>query len=306
MRKSRFVNGHFFSLKPDKRVVRSIFLFFLGFLFLTSCEKFKGSQEVPAYLSIDSIFIYTDYAMQGSASSNITDAWVYVDGQIMGAFEFPAKFPVLQNGTHKVTIMAGVKKNGISATRTTYDFYAPVVYNVKLGLDSVTKLKTLKTTYASNTNFLWKEDFEGTSIKLDSTTRSTVPVNLTPEGSPLSIEGLHSAIMVTDSINDFAEAQSHDKYPIPFAPVYLELNYNVNTILTVGLILLGPSAYIQTPIVNLNVTNGKAKKIYIDLTPSLNSTYGVDHFMVYFGAFKESYLKQGVIILDNIKVVTTK
>ncbi len=306
MRKRRFDNGHFTSIKPDTGVIRNVFLILLGIVFLSSCEKFKGSQEVPAYITIDSIYITTDYALQGSASAHITDAWVYVDGQIMGAFEFPAKFPVLANGTHQVTVMAGIKKNGISATRATYDFYAPIVYNVKLGIDSVTKLKTLKTTYATNTNFVWREDFEGTSISLDTTTRSTVPVSLTPEGSPLSIEGLHSAIMVTDSVNDFAEAQSHNEYPIPFAPVYLELNYNVNTILTVGLILLGPSAYIQTPIVNLNVTNGKSKKIYIDLTPSLNGTYGVDHFMVYFGAFKDAGIKQGIIILDNIKVVTTK
>ncbi|MCX6287697.1 MAG: hypothetical protein NTY96_11335 [Bacteroidetes bacterium] len=287
-------------------MVRSLCLFFLGIVFLASCEKFKGDQEVPAYLSIDSIYIYTDYAIQGSASQNISDSWVYVDGQLIGAFQMPAKFPVLQKGTHKVTIMAGIKKNGISSTRATYDFYSSINFNVKFGIDSVTQLKTLKTTYASNTNFIWKEDFEGTSIKLDTTNRSTVPVNVTPEGSPLSIEGLHSAIMITDTANDFAEAQSHDEFLIPYAPVYLELNYNINTILTVGVILTGPYAFIQTPVVNLNVTNNKSRKIYIELTPALNSTSGIDHFRVYFGAFKDANLKNGIIILDNIKVVSTK
>ncbi|MCX6281650.1 MAG: hypothetical protein NTU51_06790 [Bacteroidetes bacterium] len=287
-------------------MVRNLCLFFLGVILLASCEKFKGDQEVPAYLSIDSIYIYTDYAIQGSASHNISDSWVYVDGQLIGAFQMPAKFPVLQMGTHKVTIMPGIKKNGISSTRATYDFYAPISFNAKFGIDSVTKLRTLKTTYASNSNFLWKEDFEGTSIKLDTTNRSTVPVRVTSEGSPLTIEGLHSGIMITDSVNDFAEAQSHDEFLIPFAPVYLELNYNINTILTVGVILTGPSAFIQTPVVNLNVTNNKSKKIYIELTPALNSTTGIDHFRVYFGAFKDANVKNGVIVLDNIKVVTTK
>jgi len=293
-------------LMPDSRFLRIIFLFFLGLAALSSCEKFQGDQEVPAYLSIDSIYVITDYALQGTASHNITDAWVYVDGQIIGAFEMPAKFPVLSNGVHKVVIMPGIKKNGISSTRATYDFYAPINLNVKFGIDSVTKLNTLKTTYAANTNFLWKEDFEGTSIKLDTTTRSTVPVGVTPEGSPLSIEGLHSAIMITDTANDFAEAQSHDEFVIPYAPVYLELNYNVNTITTVGVIMTGPSAFIQQPVVNLNVTNGRAKKIYVELTPALNSVSGIDHFRVYFGAFKEDSLQKGIIILDNIKVVTPK
>ena len=306
MRKSRFETGVRLVFKPDTRVVRNLFLFFLGALILTSCEKFKGDQDIPAYLSIDSIYIFTDYAIQGSSSQNITDSWVYVDGQLIGAFQMPAKFPVLQKGTHKVTVMPGIKINGISSTRGAYQFYAALNYNVKFGMDSVTRLRTLKTTYASNTNFLFKEDFEGTSIRLDTTTRSTVPVKVTPEGSPLSIEGLHSAIMVTDSVNDFAEAQSHDEFIIPLAPVYLELNYNINTVISVGVILTGPSAYIQQPVLNLNVTNNKAKKIYIDLTPSLNSQYGVDHFRVYFGGFKDASLKQGIVILDNIKVVTTK
>ena len=306
MLKSRFEKRVILKFMQDNYHVRYFYLLFLGIIVLTSCEKFKGDQEVPGYLSIDSIYIYTDYSIQGSASHNITDAWVYVDGQLIGAFEMPARFPVLQNGIHKVTIMPGIKKNGIASTRTPYDFYMPINFNAKFGMDSVTKLNTLKTSYASNSNFLWKEDFEGTSIRLDTTNRSTVPVKVTPEGSPLTIEGLHSAMMVTDTVHDFAEAQSHDEFVIPFAPVYLELNYNVNTILTVGVILTGPYSFIQMPVINLNVTNNRSKKIYIELTPALNSTSGIDHFRVYFGAFKEASLKQGVIILDNIKVITTK
>lgn len=306
MFKRRFQIGPRFRQMHITGIPGNLWLLLLGLAVLSSCEKFKGPQEVPAYLSIDSISVYTDYAMQGSSSHNITDSWVYVDGQLLGAFENPSKFPVLQTGVHKVTILSGIKKNGIASTRAAYDFYAPVNLNVKFGMDSVTKLNIVRTTYASNTNFVWKEDFEGTSIKLDTTNRSTVPVGVTPEGSPLTIEGLHSAIMVTDATNDFAEAQSHDEFPIPYSPVYLELNYNVNTILTVGVILLGPYSYIQTPVVNLNVTNNRAKKIYIDLTPSLNSTSGVDHFRVYFGAFKDAGLQQGIIVLDNIKVLTAK
>ena len=306
MLKKRFEIGIILLLMPDTRFVRGFCLFFLGITVLTSCDKFKGDQEVPAYLSIDSIYIFTDYASQGSAWANITDSWVYIDGQLIGAFEMPAKFPVLQTGTHKVTILAGIKKNGISATRAVYDFYAPINYNVKFGIDSVTRMKILKTTYASDANFLWKDDFEGTSISLDTTNRSTVTVNTTAVGSPLTIEGLHSAIMITDSAHNFAEAQSHDDFVIPLATVYLELNYNINTSITVGVILTGPSAFIQMPVVNLNVTNNKSKKIYIELTPALNATTGIDHFRVYFGGFMDANLKQGIIVLDNVKVITSK
>jgi hypothetical protein len=306
MLKRRFENSIIEHFMPGTKFTAWIFLFVAGISLLTSCEKFSGSQEVPAYLKIDSIYITTDYSTQGSASHHITDSWVYVDGQLIGVFEMPAKFPVLATGIHKVTVLAGIMKNGISSTRGAYDFYTPINLNVKFGMDSVTGLKTLKTTYATSANFLWREDFEGTSISVDTTDRSTVPIKTTPEGSLLTIEGIHSAIMVTDTANDFAEAQTHLSYTIPSAEVYLELNYNINTIMTVGVILTGTSAYLQMPVLNLNVTGGKAKKIYIDLTPSLNSTTGMDHFRVYFGGFKDSDVDKGIMIVDNMKLLTSK
>jgi hypothetical protein len=153
---------------------------------------------------------------------------------------------------------------------------------------------------------MWKEDFEGSSISLDSTNRSTVPVKTTPDGSPLTIEGLHSAIMITDTAHNFAEAQSHVDYVIPIATVYLEVNYSTNTILTVGVILTGITTFIQLPIINLNPTNGKSKKIYIELTPALNYTTGIDHFRVYFGGFMDAGLTQGIMVIDNVKIVTSK
>ncbi|MEI8005705.1 MAG: hypothetical protein WCI48_05825 [Bacteroidota bacterium] len=306
MRKRRFQTRIIKQFMPGTRYTIGFSFFILGMIILTSCEKFKGSQEVPAYLKIDSIYITTDYSTQGSASHNITDAWVYVDGQLIGAFEMPCKFPVLQSGIHKVAVMAGIKVNGISSTRAAYNFYTPINLNVKFGIDSVTSLNTIHTTYSTSANFLWREDFEGTSISLDTTNRSTVPVKTTAEGSPLTIEGIHSAIMLTDSTNDFVEVQSHVNFPIPLSEVYLELNYNINTILTVGVILTGYSSYLQMPVVNLNVTNGKVKKIYIDLTPALNATTGIDHFRVYFGGFKAAGVKQGIMVLDNVKLITSK
>jgi hypothetical protein len=60
------------------------FSFFLLLLLAqTSCEKFSGDQTVPAYMKIDSIRLTTDYSTQGTAIHNITDAWVYIDGQLI-------------------------------------------------------------------------------------------------------------------------------------------------------------------------------------------------------------------------------
>src|ERR1039457_4232719 len=100
-----------------------ISIFYLLLFSTQSCEKFSGDQTIPAYLKIDSIYITTKTETQGSASHSITDAWVYVDDQFIGAYQMPARFPVLKEGKHKVEVFAGIKKDGIAATRTPYPFY---------------------------------------------------------------------------------------------------------------------------------------------------------------------------------------
>jgi hypothetical protein len=273
----------------------------------TSCEKFSGDQEIPAYISIDSIYITTSYTSQGTSSQNITDAWIYVDDYLIGAFQMPARVPVLFNGTHNVTVLPGIKKNGIASTRVSYQFYQPVTIKTRLTPDSTTKLKVMKTVYQNSTSFVWLENFEGVAISLDTTKRSLAFIQRTPTDSPLTFkdEGLHSAMVVLDSADSFFEAQSHDEYFLPYAPVYLEMNFNINTVLTVGVIVYGTTTLYQVPIINLNPTNNTWKKIYVDLSTSLNSYPGLT-YRVYMGAFKEETAEQNLLLFDNLKVLTLK
>ena len=74
-----------------------LFSFVIVSLFL-SCQKFEGDQTVPAYIRIDAISIKTNYEEEGAPSSNITDAWVYINEEAIGAYELPAVFPVLAKG----------------------------------------------------------------------------------------------------------------------------------------------------------------------------------------------------------------
>ena len=81
----------------------------LSAVFLGSCNKFKGDQTIPAYIRIDSIYVYTDYENQGAPTSNITDAWVYINNEAIGAYELPAVFPVLAKGLTEVRVDEGAK-----------------------------------------------------------------------------------------------------------------------------------------------------------------------------------------------------
>jgi hypothetical protein len=282
-------------------------LFVLVALTLNSCEKFSGDQKIPAYLSIDSISFSNgnDYEAYGTSSHNITDAWVYIDGEILGTFQLPARFPVLQEGTHKVTILAGIKKDGIASTRVEYPYYNIIEKTVKFVADSTTKLTNLQTTYKPVTKFLWMEDFDSPAITLDTTKRSSIKVKIT-ETLPSGIfEKAHSGMaeMATDS--DYFEAITHKVFPISTSsPTYLELNFKTNNVLTVGVFLYSSSTIYDVPIMALFPTNDKWKKIYIDLSTSITAYSGMSTFRVYFAASKDATVDTCRIYLDNCKLLS--
>ena len=111
-------------------------------------------------------------------------------------------------------------------------------------------------------------------------------------------------MVVLDSLHDFFECQSHAEYTIPHAAVYLEMNFNISNSLTVGVITYGSSVLYQTPVVTLNPTNGSWKKIYIDLTTTLNAYPGMSSYRVYLGTFINQGTKQATLLFDNFKLVT--
>ncbi len=279
------------------------FLLFLLLISFGSCEKFSGDQTIPTYISIDSIYLATDYSTQGSASHRITDAWVYIDNEFLGAYEMPARFPVLQQGKKKILVYPGIKKNGIAATRASYLFYAPIEKEVVLTPDSTLRLGRLQTSYLSTTRFIWREDFEDVALSIDTTPRSSAWITLTGTADS-TFEGVHSARVVLDNNHDFFEAQCRDEYKIPNSPVWLEMNYNISNPLVVGVVLYATSTLYQVPVITLNPTAGQWKKIYIDLSTSLQAYNGMLSYRVYMGTFKDPGLDQGVILLDNLKIVS--
>ncbi|MDQ3048944.1 MAG: hypothetical protein M3R27_15445, partial [Bacteroidota bacterium] len=95
-----------------------------GFLlFLSSCEIYNPAEQIPAYIRVEKFILTTDNFSQGSNSHKITDVWVYVDEILVGCFELPVTIPVLYEGSHQVKLRAGIKVNGISASRAPYPFY---------------------------------------------------------------------------------------------------------------------------------------------------------------------------------------
>ena len=130
---SKFFEKSFFS-SGKKLAYACCFISFPAFV--SSCNIINPAEPVPAYLHVDSFSVKTDPLTQGSSSHRIVDAWVFVDGNIVGAFEMPVNVPVLSAGMHKVTVRPGILVNGIAATRSIYPFYS--------GYDTVMNLESAK------------------------------------------------------------------------------------------------------------------------------------------------------------------
>jgi len=272
----------------------------------TSCEKFEGDQAIPAYITIDSIYLTTSLPVQGSASASITDAWLYVNDVQIGTFQLPARIPVLANGTNNVKVLPGIKQNGISTTRASYPFYAPIEQTLDLSEGDTTPVGVIRTNYLPTTVFDMIEGFEGVAIAFDTTKRSEVALTLTPEGSPLTFEGNHSGLIEMNSAGKMFECINDKDFIIPFAPVYLEMNFMTNNTLVVGIFMYGASVIQQVPILYLNPTDGIWKKVYVNLTNSLNAYPGMIQFRVFLSAIQSTSVARAEILFDNVKVVTRK
>ena len=276
---------------------------------LISCQK-ASEIDIPSYISIDSISL-TVTGDQGTASNKIVDAWVYTDNDLEGAFELPAKFPVLKSGTSQITILPGIKLNGMAETRVAYPFFNPIKVPVTLTHEIETKIDNKTTTYNSKTVFAWLEDFEDPNISIDTTSRSEV--KLTRVGDPaLSAlvpgEGNNwaaKAVIKNDSA--IFECISHDAFVFPTynsdleSSVFLELNYKTNCAFTVGLFIYGAQT-IQKPVVVVN-PSVTWNKIYINFTPTVLQNTDATKFKVYISARKDSNGPDAEILIDNIKLL---
>ncbi|HMM10554.1 MAG TPA: hypothetical protein PKE03_00475 [Bacteroidales bacterium] len=274
---------------------------------LTGCYKFEGDQTVPAYLRIDTIRFSTYYATQGSNTHNITDAWVYVNGQLIGAFELPATFPVLARGKQRLEIRPGIKLNGIAATRVPYPFMKPIVVE-EFGFfeDSIVRINP-QTTYYDNLRFAWKEDFEQISLTLEKTNQSDTSIFRTePANHPdawLSANSAHSGVIHLQGSRKLFRIMTFQGFNLPGdgSPIFLELDYKCDRAFGVGLLVRIDNTLETFPLVVVNKSQ-KWNKIYINLTPVVSAYNRAEYVKIYF----ESELgtdSEARYYFDNIKLI---
>ena len=275
----------------------------LGF---TSCNKFEGDQTIPAYIHIDTMMLSTDYFSQGSNTHNITDVWVYVNDQLVGAFELPATIPVLARGKQKLELRSGIKLNGIGGTRVPYPFYQPYIVNeFNFIEDSVVKVNP-STTYYNTINFAWLEDFENASISIEKTSQSDTAIYKTsPINNPeawLSEHSSYSGEINLDDQRSVFKIASFNAFILPGlgSPVMLEIDYKCTHSFGVGMFAEISGTIVDLPLIVVNKSD-RWNKIYVNLGPNISTYNNASNFKIYF----ESSVLDGPakFYMDNIKLI---
>lgn len=283
-------------------------LLYLGscILALSSCEVINPDEGIPSYIQIDTITLSTDYAAEGSASHKITDAWVYVDDELVGAYELPATIPVLKSGSHKITINAGIKMNGIAATRIQYPFYEPYEITTELFPDSVITLQPNVYYYAATT-FAWKEDFESPGYTLELTSLSDTTINkVTGTADVFGGTGSSGLFAMRNPPHILFECKTINEYALPKGGtfVFLELNYKCNNTFRIGIFENEAGGITQqVPQTILINKSENWNKIYVNLTNEVSLFVNAINYNVYFGVIPDEGNPQPEVYVDNIKLI---
>ncbi len=258
---------------------------------LISCTK-DNTEGVPSFIKIDSIKLNEE-----GITSNITDAWVYIDNNKQGIYELPVQFPVLAEGIKEIKIRPGIKVNGIAANRTYYHFYSSYTEDIELVPGEVYNINPT-TNYKDNTLF-FSEDFQGIGLKIDTTSNSDTDFLIVSENNTNFAYG-----KLTDSIIDFEIATEEIILPKNGSPVFLELDYKANTEFLIGV-------YVNEPNLNLVITEEMLwvttkeewNKIYVNLTPIMNNYNNAETFKIFIKMERDFNILENTICFDNIKIV---
>ncbi len=280
------------------------FLFAFGIIVsLGSCELINPEDEIPAYLEISNITLNVDPGSQGTASHKLTDAWVFIDNDIQGIYELPAKIPVLESGIHTVKIIAGIQENGIASSRLFYPFLNGYEIDIDLRPGQISKVNPV-VTYFSTTKFSLLEDFEDAGIKFEKSSRSDTTLQIATDPNVV-FEGNACGVAYLDLTKQLFEVQTIANYTLPRqgSPIFLELNYKTNNTFTFGIYAneITQSVRLSTGVF-LNPTT-EWKKAYINLTEVITNAPSAIDFKIFIGAIRDENVNFPVIYIDNIKLV---
>ena len=248
---------------------------------------------------------------QGTAAHKVEEVWVYSSTDVLGVYPLPATVALPAGEAQTVTLVPGIRANGVTATRRVYPFYD--TQRVSLDGDPSTQTDVAFgggyiDGEGQSTKVILAEDFESANRFLESSNSNAEVVRVT---NPAEVfEGVASGYIRLDESSTQLNAVTHEQFfDLPRdRPVYLEFHYKCDVAFAVGLEVFGGSQSGRLPILVLNPTceDGEScvwNKIYLDLYPALSSMPDAGSFEIGLNATIPADGTEGNIWLDNFKFV---
>jgi hypothetical protein len=281
-----------------------------GATLLQGCSWIDPPDPRPSWLRLESFTVTTDLRSQGSPSSNITEAWVQVNGVFLGAYPLPADVAVLDTGIQEITISPGIKENGIASTPDIYPFYQEIKIQGNL-IPGKTLPVSTRITYRPNTRFPLIEGFENEGhafqLLLKGNTSNRIQINRIN-----AFEGSGSGLIELNTQGPEVELATTAKYTgltEKGAFVYLEVDYQSDVPVVFGVIATSKTSG-QSAVRFLRGFNPSNtwKKIYFNFSPELSGSVQEDYQVLLRAAIPinaDGTLSRtnARILLDNIKLV---
>lgn len=270
----------------------------------TSCHK---DSAIPVYLEINPFTITTDKTTEGASSSKITDVWVYVNQQPLGAYSLPCKIPVIAEGKIQVLLAPGIMKDASLIKRLSYPFYQSYIDTIDF-VKGKTYVFNPTTKYTEGAKFRYKENFElGTSL-VKRYGDTTLIKNNNPSIVTESYLDNYVGQITLDATHDTMQSISTWKDTIPASAntVYIELDYKCDFPFTVGLQVTTASGVYEYWHATLK-PKSVWSKAYFDVSKEVNQMEtGKYQFMISAGSTKGDITSTQNIYIDNVKIISLK
>jgi len=274
---------------------------------LSGCGLWSDKPGDPFEVIVSSFDLETTQD-QGTSSNNINEVWVYTETDVLGVFPLPASIPFITDtnvGVSELIIQAGIRVNGISATRKPYPFYKAMELEVE-NIPGGTKTVEFHSNYIESAQIILAEDFESAN-RFEANNTSTAEVVRTVDPD-LVFEGNASGlILLSPEQSQVTSTTQEQLYNLPQSgPIYLEFNYRCDNSFAVGLEAIGGGNPQRTPIIVLNPTGEQWKKMYLDLGPMVFSTPSAFGYELTLDAILDLGEESGYVVVDNFKLVYYK
>lgn len=287
-------------------VKRMKIVFVLGIsmfmLWSTGCNLVNPAEKIPTYILIDSASVSaTVSATHGSVSHKITDVWAYYNYELLGAYELPARVPVLAEGKGQLQLVAGIWDNGLSGTRTKYPFY-----NVDTFTFTADPTKSIshspkfiyRTSDTAGVKYFWEGFEQGNIFSPLGGDTTFVKTNTKAE----VFEGDWSGKMSLSTADPTGEAITTQEFFLtPNRDAYMELNYKSDVPFDIR-----TQIYQAGTTVTSDVMSFKAKdtwtKVYINLT-GFAASFQYGRFKFIFKTALLNGQSNANLFIDNFKII---